>query len=356
MHPIFSQTRRLWAYLLAWIPLAGVVIYFVLSRGGLRSGEAALLAGILAFIFAFVSLSAWYTARGTPLATTSFDRLAMTHAMAGALVSLLWVIVAKGLAYAFAQAEIFKGLPERLHPTLLPLWGVGVLLYVMSVAVHYAMLAMEASAQAEQREISARAMAREAELRALKAQINPHFLFNSLHSISALTSIDPPKAREMCLALSDFLRMTLGLGERNVILLSDELALLRSYLSVEKIRFGARLDMREEVDTTVLNCLVPPLLLQPLIENAVGHGIANLPQGGWIRMAIREDGGGNLLVDVKNNFDPDAPPRRKNGMGLRNVRSRLEARYGRETTVKITKREEQFEVELAFPAERATAS
>lgn len=355
MHPIFSQTRRLWIYLLAWIPLAGVVIYLVLSRGGLGAMEAALLAGILAFIFAFVSLSAWYTARGTPLATTNFDRLALTHALAGALVSLLWVFIAKALAYAFAQIDTFKGLPERLHSTLLPLWGVGVLLYVMSVAVHYAMLAMEASAAAEQREIGARAMAREAELRALKAQINPHFLFNSLHSISALTSIDPPKAREMCLALSDFLRMTLGLGERSVILLSDELALLRSYLSVEKIRFGARLDMKEEVDAATLNCLVPPLLLQPLIENAVGHGIANLPQGGWIHMEIREDGGG-LLVDVKNNFDPDAPPRRKNGVGLRNVQSRLEARYGRESRVKITKLEDQFEVELAFPAERATAS
>jgi two-component system, LytTR family, sensor histidine kinase AlgZ len=242
-----------------------------------------------------------------------------------------------------------------LRPSLLMLWAVGILLYVVSVAIHYAMLAMEASAQSEQRAIKASVLARDAELRALKAQINPHFLFNSLHSISALTSMDPAKAREMCLALSDFLRMTLGLGEKVVILLSDELSLLRSYLAVEKIRFGSRMDMKEEVDPAVLNCLVPPLLLQPLIENAVSHGMANLPQGGWIRLTIRENGGGTLLVDVQNNFDPDAPPRRKNGLGLRNVQGRLETRYGKKAKVKINKEAEQFEVELSFPAERASA-
>jgi len=355
MHPILSQTRRLGFYLLAWIPLAGLVIYLVTARSGMGKLEGSVLSGILALIYAFISLSAWYTSRGTPLATSDFSRLAGTHFVAGALVSLLWVLVARGLAYCLSELGLFPGIDERLRPALMMLWGMGILLYLMSVAVHYALLAMESSAQAEQRETQARVLARDAELRALKAQVNPHFLFNSLHSISALTSIDPARAREMCLALSDFLRMTLGLGEKGAIPLSDELSLLRSYLVVEKIRFGARLDMREEIDDRTLNCLVPPLLLQPLIENAVGHGIANLPEGGWIRLNIREDGGGAVLVDVRNNFDPDAPPRRKNGVGLKNVSGRLQARYGKQAQVVVNKDKDQFEVKLSFPCERIAA-
>ena len=356
MHPILSQTRRLGFYLLAWIPMAGFIIYLVESRSGMGRLEGGILAGTLATIYAFISLSAWYTARGTPLGSSSFVRLAATQFLAGAVVSLFWTWLARGLAYLLSSAGAFPGIREHLSPTLLTLWGIGVLLYLMSVAVHYALLSLEYSALAEQREIEARVLARDAELRALKAQVNPHFLFNSLHSISALTSIDPAKAREMCLALSDFLRMTLGLGEKGVILLSDELSLLRSYLAVEKIRFGARLDMKEEVENATLNCLVPPLLLQPLIENAVGHGIAGLPEGGWIRLDIHEDGDGKLLVDVQNNFDPDAPPRRRNGVGLRNVQSRLEARFGKSAHVAIGKQNDLFEVKLSFPAERAVAS
>jgi LytS/YehU family sensor histidine kinase len=108
----------------------------------------------------------------------------------------------------------------------------GLLVYCLSVALHYVLLAVQASREAE-------LQAREAELRALKAQINPHFLFNCLNSITALTASDPAKAREMCILLSDFLRDTLGLGERESIPWREELQLARTYLDVEQVRFGS---------------------------------------------------------------------------------------------------------------------
>jgi LytS/YehU family sensor histidine kinase len=223
------------------------------------------------------------------------------------------------------------------------------------VALFYVLLAQEASREAEQRESQARVLARDAELRALKAQVNPHFLFNSLHSISALTSSDPKRAREMCIALADFLRATLGLGEKALIPLEEELSLIHSFLAVEKIRFGARLKMEEQIDPGTLDCMVPPLILQPLVENAVVHGIANLTEGGWIQLrvgAVHEANHANVSIEVENRFDPEAPVRRKSGVGLANVRQRLDTRYGNNASFAVNKNGERFHVGLTLPAER----
>src|SRR5258708_23686015 len=111
-------------------------------------------------------------------------------------------------------------------------------------------------------------LARDAELRALRAQINPHFLFNRLNSISALTSIDGARAREMCLLLADFLRLTLGMGEKTGIPFSEELDLLEKFLAIEKERFGARLRIVEKIDDDANHCIIPALLLQHVLENA----------------------------------------------------------------------------------------
>jgi two-component system, LytTR family, sensor histidine kinase AlgZ len=194
-------------------------------------------------------------------------------------------------------------------------------------------------------------LARDAELRALKAQVNPHFLFNSLNSISALTSSDPSRAREMCILLGDFLRRTLGLGAKQSISLEEELSLIRAFLAVEKIRFGPRIQMVEHIEKEASNVLLPPLLLQPLVENAVVHGIANLVEGGTIRLRAK-CANGDLAVTIENSFDPNAPPRRRSGVGLANVRQRLEARYGKLASFGANAVGDLFHVTLTLPIER----
>jgi hypothetical protein len=354
MHPILGQLRRLTLYLLAWVPLGGILLYLLASPGGLSWPKALAMVVPLCLIYAFVCLSAWYSCRFTPLETSGFGRLVLTHLTEACLVSFLWLLIAKGLALVLSSLDAFRGLDQEIVRSYPLLLGSGVLLYLLAVALHYVLLAVEASREAEKREMEARVLARDSELKALKAQVNPHFLFNSLNSISALTSSDAGRAREMCILLADFLRATLGLGEKTAIPLRDELSLVRSFLSVEKVRFGSRFSLEERIEPEALDYLVPPLLLQPLVENAVAHGISNLSEGGWIRLNIGcQNGTGNLSILMENNFDPDMPPRRGTGMGLRNVRQRLDMRYGNRASFDVRTDGDRFRVALNLPAERA---
>jgi LytS/YehU family sensor histidine kinase len=230
----------------------------------------------------------------------------------------------------------------------------GVILYGESIAVHYVLVTLETARAAERRILESQVTAREAELRALRAQINPHFLFNSLNSISALAGSDPGAARRMCQLLGDFLRMSLALGGRERVAFAEELSLAERYLSIEQVRFGARLGVETRVDPQARACLVPPLLIQPLVENAVKHGVADRVEGGVIRIEARRRGGA-LEVLVENPRDPEAPPRRGHGLGLKNVRQRLEALDPQRARVDVISGPENFRVQITLPAVEADA-
>ena len=165
----------------------------------------------------------------------------------------------------------------------------------------------------------------------------------------------------MCILLADFLRRTMG--EKLAFLFRRSLP-WRSFLSVEKVRFGARLNVEELVTPDALGFSVPPLLLQPLVENAVGHGISSLTEGGYIKIDVRcesngknnqnsEDAAGpqDLFIAVENNFDPEAPRRRGHGVGLANVRQRLGARYGNRAQFEAHAEGDRFRVQIVLPAE-----
>jgi LytS/YehU family sensor histidine kinase len=226
-------------------------------------------------------------------------------------------------------------------------------LILLAVAVHYVMAAAEASRLAETQALQARVWSKEAELKALRAQLHPHFLFNSLNSISALTTVDPERARQMCLLLSDLLRRSLSLGSKEMVALSEEVALVQRFLEVEKVRFGARLQTEVCLDPGVDEWLLPPLLLQPLVENAVTHGIANLVDGGVVRIEARPRGAW-LEIAVENPCDPERSRRAGAGVGLDNVRRRLETLYGREARVTVKEADGRFRVELSLPRTRET--
>jgi sensor histidine kinase YesM len=335
MHPIFRNKVWFAIYLASYAAL-GLLLAALFQAQDVASGWAGILAVTEppCIFFSFLCLSPWYLCRQLPLAETAKTKLLFYHAGAAIASTALWIGLAAAIAYGMNESDSLKKLAA-------PLILIGLLLYLLSVALHYMLLAMQASRRAA-------IEARDAELRALKAQINPHFLFNSLNSIIALTSSDPGKAREMCIRLADFLRSTLGLGERDAISWAEELELARAYLDVEQIRFGSRLRVEMEIAENCRRCKTPPLLLQPLVENAVKHGIAALVEGGTIRIqsALRD---GKIRIQVENPFDAEASAATSSGLGLRNLRMRLETRFGSSARLTTRTEDNRFIVDMAVP-------
>ena len=316
MHPILASRRRLFLYLVAWTPLVGLLAYVVWATGGMSWAEALAVLAPACLVYAFACLSPWYLSKAMPLRVSRAANLTFTWAAAALAGSLVFLGCVRLAASFLAEFTSFSGVERRLAPHQPLLFGMGVLLYLLSAGLNYAAVAAEQSHQAERRAMESRALAREAELQALRMQINPHFLFNSLHSIAAWPPWMRRRAREMCVRLSDFLRAGWRLSDRESIPLHEELALAPPLPgggagALRRAPAGGR-----ERSKLVQDCAVPALLLQPLVENAVKHGIAGLVGGGAIRLTATRAGGGVSIL-LENAFDPEMPPPRKSGMGLR---------------------------------------
>lgn len=334
----------------AWIAVAAVLVPALALLGKLPWITSLALGVPLALFSLFIPVAAGFTCRFTPLGKSLLWRTVLTHVMAAQVLSFLLTLIAGPFARALSYLPQFPGVDKQIAPNLWIVYVTGCLVYLMSIAFHYVVMAQEAARAVELRALETSMLARDAELRALRAQINPHFLFNSLNSISALTSIDAARAREMCLLLADFLRLTLGMGEKSVIPFSEELDLLEKFMAIEKVRFGERLRMEENIEGPARQCLIPALLLQPLLENAVSHGIASMAEGGLIRLEAKVEDG-RLGIVVENDRDDEAPSRKRSGVGLKNVRGRLEARYGKDAVFRVEPGEERFRVSMSLPAE-----
>jgi len=282
-----------------------------------------------------------------PLATTGAGSLLVTWLAAAAVSSGLWLALIRAAGALLAPA--WPALEMRLDGGGGVVFGFGLLLFVLAAALHYLMLAVERSREAETRGLALQVLAREAELKALRTQIDPHFLFNSLNSISALTTADPAGARRMCLLLGEFLRLSLKLGARDRIPLAEELSLVERFLDIEQVRFGDRLGARVTLDPAAARCEVPALLLQPVVENAVRHGIAELVEGGVV--AVQADRHGDRVsLTIENPCDASRRGRAGAGVGLRNVRARLSAAFGATARLEIAERGGRYRVEVTLPA------
>ena len=347
MHPILARPGRLAAYIAIWVPLGGLLAALLGLQGVLPWVEAVVVAVPLSISYGFLSLSAWYVTGGSPVDRVGPIRVGVTAVVASFLSSAVWLLVARGWMGLVGAVGAWADVPAAFRPAAPTLFGFGFLLYLLAMAVSYLAAAFAVSRDAERKGLELQVLAREAELRALRAQIDPHFLFNSLQSISALTTVDPPAARRMCLLLADFLRETLALGARERIPLSSELTLVRRFLAVEQVRFGHRLVV--DIDATGAEaCEVPPLLLQPLVENAVTHGVAHMVDGGTVRIRA-ERRVASLVVTVDNPCDADRPSGGGTGLGLRNVRARLESAYGSEAFVQAEETGGRFVVRMELP-------
>jgi hypothetical protein len=338
-------------YLAVWLPLVVLLTGVARFLGESPWTEAAALAVPLATVFAFLCLGAGYSCRVLPLSRTAAGRTVLSHAATALVSSALWVGLARLLGHLLEREDLFPGVLFRISRLSGSLMTLGVLIYLLAVAVHYLATAREESRLAEQRLLEAELSAREAELKALKAQIDPHFLFNSLNSINALVGRDPEAARQVCAGLGDLMRLNLQNGRKRWIALDEELGMVRMYLDLEKVRLGSRLQVTEQVDPAALPCRVPPLVLQPLVENALKHGIGSMIAGGMVTLSAGV-GRGRLALKVTNPVDPGSPARPGTGTGLQNLRQRLVALYGNEAQLKTGVEHGTHSALVTLPADR----
>jgi signal transduction histidine kinase len=347
MHPILARGGRLALYLGVWLA-AGILLSSLIARpGGPGSIEALAIALPLAIVYAFFCLSAWYVSRGAPLANTGAIRLLVTTLASALITSAVWLLLARAWIEMLAGRGLVADASATFDRNDTVLFGFGLLVYLLSLAGGYLLASFEVSREAERRALEGMVLAREAELRSLRAQIDPHFLFNSLHSISSLTTIDPQAARQMCVLLADFLRESLALGGADRIPVNRELDLIRRYLQIEHVRFGDRL--RVDLDAADAGaCLVPPLLLQPIVENAVTHGIAHTIDGGVVRVTASR-GERTVTFAVENPCDRDRPRSSGTGLGLANVRARIRALHGDDAWMRAGEEDGIWRVEIVLP-------
>lgn len=243
--------------------------------------------------------------------------LGLASSMCGVILEVLASPVIK-LAVDFRTVAV-AGIANAFSPAMmLVAWS----------ALYWAVEHWQEARLRERQLLLAQSLARDAELMALRYQITPHFLFNTLNGISTLVGEgDVLSARRMISLLAGFLRSTLEPAAKGDVPIATELAQVRQYLEIEQIRLGRRLVARIHCDKAARDALVPHLLLQPLVENAVRHGIAPSIRGGELTLNVRRCGNG-VSISVHNSLDHPAPvPRKAAGLGLANTRARLAARY-----------------------------
>lgn len=203
--------------------------------------------------------------------------------------------------------------------------------------------------EADSRTVAAEKLVREAELSRLRQQLQPHFLFNSLNSISALAGSRPEEARRMIHQLSDFFRGTLRKDDQQLIPLSDELEHLSLYLEIEKVRFGHRLETAIDCEERAITMKIPPLLLQPVVENAIKFGLYDTLGETIIRITASAENN-YLKISVTNPFDSSSSiPRRGTGFGLESIQRRLYLLYARNDLLNTEQKESNFTTIIRIP-------
>jgi len=224
----------------------------------------------------------------------------------------------------------------------------GVIFYTVIALVYYLFIYYINLQEKVKVESRLREVLKETELNMLKSQINPHFLFNSLNSISSLTITNPEKAREMVIKLSDFLRYSVSHNATSFTTLEKEMANIRHYLEIEKVRFGDKLIFSFNLEGSCRNHLIPVMLLQPLFENAIKHGVYESTEQVSIKMDC-EYKEGYLEITIVNDFDPNAHARKGTGIGLKNIRERLRLLYKNDKLLRTVVEGTRFSVFLSLP-------
>lgn len=299
---------------------------------------AAFLSNLLSTILKVILLiGAWYVIVRELYMMKGSVKLVL-HILAGIGFVLLWHYAYLGLFDLIFDISYLEGSGLLEEPEWI--WFSNFTEYGVVFAVIHIVYSVQELSERERQAAELRELSRKQEIAGLKAQLNPHFLFNTLNSISAAASRDVAETRTMIEKLSEMLRYSLYSYERDLVKLEEELEFIRKYLELEKTRFGERLEFRIKAPDSLQHYLIPPMTIQPLVENAVRHGIASLEDGGELTVEI--DGGSEGLSVAVEDTGPGISTNQdldNSGVGLRNTDQLLKRRFGQNSGLHINQLE-----------------
>ncbi len=345
-HPVLSDRVRLIVWWLVWLFLTlGQLLLYYFAYGSFTT--VCIPDAIVSFIiYSGIALSLWYPFRFFNTAKTTVPAIIFNIIASGTLSVLIWMLLTKYIIQLILPGE--NEYAGYWKATLPYRTGTGVFIYGLIVLAYYLFESLTRLSEKNAREASLESLVRETELKMLRSQINPHFLFNSLNSISSLTITDPEKARTMVIRLSDFMRYSLSRKDEQPVSFRSELENLRSYLDIEKVRFGDKLTTDENIDNDTLDIKIPVMLLQPLYENAIKHGVYESTEN--VKIVTRALVADNFLeITISNNYEEGASAARGTATGLLNVSRRLELFYGSKGYLQTKKENGIYTVKLYIP-------
>ncbi len=346
VNPILHKTRYLRNYIILW---ALIIVAHILVLNVFYEVKVtiAVVDGLMFnALFGGLGLMYWYPVKYSNIDAQNFITIIINHFAAALIAVGGWLFLGQYLTQLFFQDETTY--LEFLTGSLPWRFVSGILYYSLIILFYYMILYYNNLQERIKHEAELNGLVQQAELKSLKAQINPHFIFNSLNSISSLTITNPEKAQEMVIKLSQFLRYAIGQDGNQKNSLEDELKNIDRYLDIEKIRFGDRLSFEKQTSYDCLQKELPNLILQPLFENCIKHGVhESMDQ---INIKINTYCENNtLFVTVGNNYDPESIVSKGEGIGLKNIKERLILSYHRDDLIRIEKSEDYFEVKISVP-------
>lgn len=351
-NPITSSPRNIYLYLLFWLTV--IIINFLLLNLALKIDTVTAIADSIVFniILSGLGLSFWYSTRYISFESTGFYKILINHTIGAVFISALWLLC----SYLIMNSVLgFGDVYRDFFMTTLP-WRflIGILLYFVITSFYYLIIYYSQVQDKKLHEAELNNLITQAELKSLKFQINPHFIFNSLNSMSALTTIDPEKARGMILKLAEFLRYTLANNDQQKNKLKDELNSIKLYLDIEKIRFEDKFEFTEDLSEECFESEVPNMLLQPLFENAIKHAVYESLEKVQVKLKCSGENG-YLRVEVSNTYDPESASKKGAGVGLKNINERLKLIYSQNDLMQVIKKNGVFRVILFIPQQNEKA-
>jgi len=346
-HPILTDRVRLIVWWLVWLfTIVGQTLLYNFAYG--RFTASSIPDAIVSFVtFSGIGLSLWYPFRFIITASKNSTGVIVNNLLAGIASISLWLLITRyGAPLLLPALNDFQDYWVSTFPYRI---GTGIFIFVLIMLAYYLFLNIYNLTAKNAKAAELENLVRDTELKMLRSQINPHFLFNSLNSISYLTITDPERAREMLIKLSDFMRYALSKKDEQPVTLRSELENLRLYLEIEKVRFGERLSTEESIEEKCLEIKMPVMILQPLYENAIKHGVYESTECVSIKTKVACNNG-YLEIIISNNYEINPSPVKGTGTGLQNVARRLDIFYGKKAYIKTTKENGVYTASLFIPS------